>query len=157
MNPTVTYEIKTPNAEAVVPLEDLKTHALVDFPDDDALISDMGRMAEEFVEVTTGIGIGVKTISVHSSCDGVGWLPLTPVITAGIEKVGPNKFQTTEGDREMEVGHTTASLPYGLKSAICKMVAQAYWKREDQSEDNLYEVFGNSIDLIRALRRRRGI
>ncbi|SDZ82219.1 Phage gp6-like head-tail connector protein [Arachidicoccus rhizosphaerae] len=155
--PIVTYEVKTPNQNPVVSLEDLKRHCLVDFPDDDELIEDLGRAAEEFAEIETGFGIGLKTITVYSDGNGEGWLPLTPVIDGDIEKIGANRFKATKNENpgiDMEVGFDSSTLPYGLKLAICKMVAQAYWKREDQSIDSLHEVIFNSGDLLAKFRRR---
>lgn len=155
--PIVTYEIKTPNPNPVVPLEDLKKACLADYPDDDDLIQDLGRAAEEFAEQETGFGIGVKTITVFSDGSGEGWLPLTPVLSDSVDKVGANRFNTVRNLNpgiDMEVGFDTSNLPYGLKLAICKMVAQAYLRREDQSEDSLKEVIFNSGDLLAKFRRR---
>lgn len=157
MNPTVTYEIKVPNTGNVVPLQTLKDNMRVDFPDHDDLIADLGLSAERLVELETGYGIGQKTITAYSSCDGIGWIPLLPVQSPTIEKVGANTFKTTQGSLDMEVGYDANTLPAELRTAICKIVAQAYWQREDQSRENLSDVEWNSKEILKKVRRRRGI
>lgn len=155
--PIVTYDIKTRNENPAVSLEDLKDYLNVDFPDKDTLITNLGRAAEEFAEQETGFGIGVKTIIVYSDATGEGWLPLTPVLSEEVDKVGANRFNTTKNLNpgiEMEVGFDSTTIPYGLKLAIQKLVAQAYAFRENQSLENLYEVIYNSGDLLAKFRRR---
>lgn len=178
----VTYEIKIPSTQTAVTLDEVKAHSRIDYNDDDALLTQLLTAAEAYVEKMTGWALGAKTITIYADlagCSmGVGWFPLLPILDTIDYKINPNKFNLLAAGNDpqpgyaiapfdVQVGYTSATIPFDLKLAVMKIVSTAYESREDtqpgyertMAGQNVHGTFviGGSSDIIRPLRRRVGI
>lgn len=77
----MTYKILTDISTEPVTLEEAKAHLVVDFSEDDALLTGKIKAAREWLEQYTGLAFAQKTIKVqYDSTDDNYLLPIGPVI-----------------------------------------------------------------------------